>query len=216
MVSSPLDGEKRGESSAWCKCWVWALASWVVLFVVIAAVVFGIWSWRLPNANNFHDNFEFLLTIAVAPIVANTVVANLGVGLYALCHRQTRRRLLSLPTAAALSCLALSFTVGMLGLSVYGISELGYHRFIFASANDPGLSLGSIGAGLALGVAVFPLTIGLAFPLAIPLATAIILRIAVRKRRRISLRTWGLASCLATIGWWLVVIVGVIAGQIKA
>ena len=201
-LPSEMIGDQSGESDGWRKWWTFAIASWIILFICGFIALFRAWKTAGQGDN---------LIIFAVPI-ACLVISNLLVGLYALFNEEIRSQLLSLPTAAALSCLALSFIIAMLSLVGYSIIDLGYQQFIHGSLSDEGMTLEAMMAGLSVGVIAFPLTFGLAFPLGMPLGAAIFLYMTIKARGSISSLSWVATLAFSIFGWWLLVVVGLALG----
>ena len=203
-LPSEMIGDQSGESDGWHKWWIFAIASWLLLFVCGFIALFR--AWKTAGQGNVAGIDEELIIFAIP--VSCVVISTFVVGLYALLNREIRSQLLSLPTAAALSCLALSFIIAMLCLVGYSIIDLGYQQFVDGSLSDEGMTLEAMKAGLSVGIIAFPLTFGLAFPLGMPLGAAIFLYITIKARASISLMSWVATLAFSIFGWWLVVIVG--------
>ena len=207
-LPSEMIGDQSGESDGWHKWWIFAIASWLLLFVCGFIALFR--AWKTAGQGNVAGIDEELIIFAIP--VSCVVISTFVFGLYALLNREIRSQLLSLPTAAALSCLALSFIIAMLCLVGYSIIDLGYQQFVDGSLSDEGMTLEAMKAGLSVGIIAFPLTFGLAFPLGMPLGAAIFLYITIKARASISLMSWVATLAFSIFGWWLVVIVGLALG----
>ena len=207
-LPSEMIGDQSGESNGWRKWWIFAIASWVMLFVCGFIALFR--AWKTSGQGNVAGIDEELIIFAIP--IACVVISSFFVGLYALINKEIRSQLLSLPTAAALSCLALSFIIAMLCLVGYSIIDLGYQQFIHGSLSNEGMTLEAMMAGLSVGVIAFPLTFGLAFPLGMPLGGAIFLYITIKARGSITFMSWIATLAFSIFGWWLVVIVGLALG----
>ena len=102
------------------------------------------------------------------------------------------------PEAAALSSLTLAVLLG----TAYGAT----------SGLLMGMDVGSIAAAVMIGIAAFPLTFGLAFPLAIPLSCSFLVWSRGTRDQGISRRAWKWLTGISSVGWALVVCLGIALG----
>ena len=117
---------------SWPTWGCWACSTWLVLFAVSWVGMLRAWAG------------DMVTSLWLPGVVLACVIGANGVpGATALCNAAFRRRLLSLPEAAALASLTLSAAVGIGG---------------FTTANLlMGENMGVVGAGIVIGIVAFPL-----------------------------------------------------------
>ena len=125
-------------------------------------------------------------------------LANALPGAAAVLNPVMRQRFLGVPAAAALSSMTLSAAVGIISGMAVGLAY--------------GQEVWLVGAGIILGIMIFPLTFGLAFPLAIPLLCSLLAWSLAGRDGGMSSRTYTCLTGISAIGWCLVVLVGTILG----
>lgn len=209
-LPSEMIGDQSKESDGWRRWWIFAVASWLLLFAGGFVALFQ--AWNLANqerTKEIADEMMFYISIPVACVL----ISNLFAGLYVLINRTLRRKLLSLPAPAALACLSLSFIIAALCMVSYSIADLGWHQFIHGPGGAGSMNLEEMKSGLAVGIMAFPLTFGLVFPLGMPLGAAIFLYLTIKARGSITPMSWIAALAFSIFGWWLLVIVGLALGM---
>ena len=171
--------------AAWIRL---AAASWLALF---AATWFDfLFAWPSPD--------DSAVLQATGVLLALTALVNALPGTVALLDRNLRQKLLRVPGAAALSSLTLSALVGI----TYGV----------IGGLVGGIESGTVGAAVVIGIAAFPLTLGLAFPLAIPLTCGFLVWSLAAREEGISGRAWNWLTGISAMGWVLVVCAGIVLG----
>lgn len=209
MFKLPSEMIGNRESDGWRKWWIFAVSSWIFLFLSAFVILFRTWS--LAGQKRTEEISDDLL-IASIP-VACVVISNLFAGLYFLVNKTIRKQLLSLPTAASLACLSLSFVIAILCMVIYNVAELGWQQFVYGPEQDLNMTLDEIKSGITIGVVAFPLTFGLIFPLGIPLGVAIFLYGKIKVRGNITPMSWVASLAFSIFGWWLTVVIGLALGM---
>ena len=125
-------------------------------------------------------------------------LANALPGATAVLNPAMRQRFLGIPAAAALSSMTLAAVVGIVSGMVLGLAY--------------GQEASLMGAGIILGIVIFPLTFGMVFPLAIPLLCSLLAWSLAGRDGGMSSRTYTWLTGISTIGWCLVVLVGMALG----
>lgn len=103
------------------------------------------------------------------------------------------------PEAAALSSLTLA---ALLGVAYGAVSGLAL-----------GMEPGSLASVVVIGIAAFPLTLGLAFPIGIPLWCAYRVWSLSARDGGISRRAWTQLTAASAVGWALVTCLGIVLGH---
>jgi len=174
---------------AWSTWFRLAAASWVLLF---AAVWFDwLYAWPEPGSPAVLP----ATGIAFACALAVTVIP----GTAALLKRERRQWPPKAPEAAALSSLTVA---ALLGVAYGALSGLAM-----------GMEPGSLAAVVVIGIAVFPLTFGLAFPAGIPLWCAYRVWALAARDGCISRRAWKWLTGISAVGWALVTCLGIVLGH---
>ena len=165
-----------------------AAASWLLLF---AAVWFDrLFAWPVPE--------DPAVLPTTGAVFGCTLLVNALPGSAALLTRAFGQWPPRPPEAAALSSLTLAVLLG----TTYGAT----------SGLLMGMDVGSIAAAVVIGIAAFPLTFGLAFPLAIPLWCSFLVWSRGTRDQGISRRAWKWLTGISSVGWALVVCLGIVLG----
>ena len=177
------------------------VSAWIVFFISCWVFLYATWADNKSNT--------FSLTIIIVSIVfACTLVPGMAVLLY----QKTRERLLTLPEAAALSAISLSFITVMLGAALISVVVHGEAAFTTFSRNGYP-TLESLASSLLVGMIAFPSLFGLAFPLGIPLVCACVVWSKINQQGSISRAVWITAVAVSFLGWLLVLCIGDILGN---
>ena len=172
---------------AWGKL---AALSWVGVF---AASWFGVLhGWRLPE-----DPLNLWMRVPGISL-GFMVLGNVLPGAAAVLAPAMRGRLLIVPEAAALSVMTVSGLAGIVSGTAVGLVY--------------GMEIWLVGAGIILGIVIFPLTFGMAFPLAIPLLCSLVAWSLARRPGGISGRAYTWLMSISAAGWGLVILVGMALG----
>ena len=167
-----------------------ATASWLGVF---AASYFSVLrGWTVPE-----DPLNLWMWVPGISL-GFMALANALPGAAAVLNPAMRQRFLGVPVAAALSSMTLAAVVGIVSVMAVGLA-FGQEAWL-------------VGAGIILGIMIFPLTFGLAFPLAIPLLCSLLAWSLGGRDGGMSGRTYTLLTGISAIGWCLVVLVGMILG----
>lgn len=173
---------------AWGKL---AVLSWAGVF---AASWFGVLhGWRFSE-----DPLNLWMWIPGISL-GFMALANVLPGAAAFLSPTMRGRLLIVPEAAALSVMTLSGVVGIVGGSACGLIL--------------GMEAGLVGAGIVLGIVIFPLTFGMVFPLGLPLICSLAAWSLARRPGGVSARVYTWLAGISGAGWSLVVWAGTILGR---
>ena len=165
----------------------WAGSTWLVLFAVSWVGMLRAWAG------------DMVTSLWLPGVVLACVIGANGVpGAAALCHSAFRRRLLSLPEAAALASLTLSAAVGIGGFTTASLLM--------------GENMGVVGAGILIGIVAFPLSFGLVFPLGIPFGCSFVVWSSIHASGGISQTAYVLLTSVAAVGWVGVVLIGAALG----
>ena len=171
--------------AAWIRL---AAASWLALF---AATWFDfLFAWPSPD--------DPAVLQATGVLLALTALVNALPGTVALLDSNLRQKRLRVPGAAALSSLTVSAVAGIGYGAIGGLAS--------------GVETGMVGAAVVIGIAAFPLTLGLAFPLAIPLSCCFLVWSLAAREQGISGRAWNWLTGISATGWVLVVCAGIVLG----
>lgn len=148
-----------------------------------------------------------------APL-ALAFAATLIPGATALLRAALRARLLSMPTAAALSLFTLAFVISVVGLVLASVVANGSEVLVDSIGKDkPFPSLPMLATYFFIGIVSFPLTFGISFPLAIPLVCAIVVREKIRRRSSVSRKFYLSMTAASILGWILVTLAGIGLGN---
>jgi len=164
-----------------------AALSWVSMFLLCWLALPLMWSGG--NAGNW--------MCAAGLIVA--LLGNVVPGAVALACRRVRQRLRVVPEAAALSLVASSMLMGLVGAVALTV-QLGLW---------PGMAV----LGMVIGMLAFPMTFGFVFPLAIPLVCALAAWNVTRRDVGMWRVKYAVLSGIAAAGWLCVGFAGLVLAQ---
>ncbi|MDE0207319.1 MAG: hypothetical protein OXP66_14995 [Candidatus Tectomicrobia bacterium] len=174
---------------AWPTWFRLAAASWLLLF---AAVWFD-WLYAWPATESP------AVLKATGVVFACTLLVNALPGTAALLNRNVKEWPPQPPEAAALSSLTVAALLGI----AYGAT----------SGLALGMELRSLASVVIIGIAAFPLTLGLAFPMGVPLGCAYMVWSLASRDEGISLRAWTWLTGISAVGWALVTCLGIVLGH---
>ena len=184
---------------------IWRLAIWSWLAFFLLSWVGIVMSWR------DHKSPLGYLIMGVPLVVAFAVT--LIPGATALLRRATRVRLLSMPTAAALSAFTLALVISIAVLALASVVTNGPEAFVDSVEKGKQFpTLPMLAVFFYVGIISFPLTFGLAFPLVIPLVCAIIVWEKIRRHSQVSRKFYVSMTVISILGWWGVTFVGMVLG----
>ena len=127
------------------------------------------------------------------------LIGNVLPGAVALACRPVRQCLRAVPEAAALSLVAASMLMGLIGAVALSV-QLGL---------GPGMAV----VGMVIGIVAFPMTFGFVFPLAIPLACALAAWKVTRRNGEMWRVKFAVLSGIAAGGWVCVGFTGLVLAQ---
>ena len=187
-----------------------AVISWILVGILTYALaILSVTAYRVGGSDY---SFQ-ILSVAVLSALFITGMP----GCVALVYPSLRKKLYTLPEAAALSSFILSFLLGMFLIIVFCFVLYHTDNFSFYTvrAGDSFQSaiLSPLLELLLIGIAIFPLTIGLVFPFGIPFICAWSIRAMIIKDKVISQASWFRFVGISTLGWILVVFAGYILGN---
>ena len=187
----------------WRQIWRLAIWSWLALFLLSWVGIVVVWI--------DHKNPVGSLIMGVPLVVAFAVT--LIPGATALLRQTTRMRLLSMPSAAALSMFTLAFVVSIVGLVLASVIANGPEAFVDSIEKGKQFpTLPALAAALYIGISSFSLTFGLAFPLAMPLVCAIMVWEKIRRHSQVSRKFYVFMTAISILGWWGVTFAGLVLG----
>lgn len=170
---------------SWSQWGVLAVLSWLGVF---GAAWYGEHTWPRP---------EYGMSLWVSCVAVGIMALVNGLpGVAALFSRKMRGYLLSVPEAVALTVLTVPGIVGLSGAAVFGL-------FL-------GMEARLVGEGIIFGIMIFPLTLGVMFPLGVPLACGLVVWWRAGRSGRISDRAYMWLMSMATGGWSVTGMVGVV------
>ncbi len=187
-----------------------AVISWVLVGILTYAIaILSVKAYSVGGASN---SFQ-VLSIAVLAALFVTGFP----GCVALIYPPLRQKLYTLPEAAALSSFILSFLLATILVIafcfiLYQVSDFSFYR-VRADDSFQAIILSPLFEQFLIGVAIFPLTMGLVFPFGIPFLCAWSIRSIIKKDKIISSKSWFRFVGISTLGWILVVFVGYVLGN---
>ena len=204
-ILSFLKNLKLIDKLYWRKIGIIVIISWISFFVISTITMFAMWM-KLSIIG------EVWFIISVLTIVF--LITGIP-GSMALIQRTIRKKLYTIPEAAALSAFTLSFILGFgllfcINVLLFLLNEpfmcfrkpCGFFNVVL----DPMLT------GLFIGIIAFPLTIGLVFPFGICAGCALIIWIMIDENGLISKKSWNIYVGVSTLSWMLLIVVGYALG----
>ena len=198
------------------KIWIrLVIISWIVAFIF----VFIAFSLITLNPLVPSDSMDWIEWLFLIPIIAALLITGIPV-LVATFHSFLRNKIYVVPSAAAVSLFIFSFLMSaaiLVGIeTILGLTDIDtfiYNRKI--SPNNFWVNmLMAIFDSFIVGIAIFPITFGLAFPFAIPVACAGGVWAIMDEGHKISNKAWNILMTIATLGWMLVAVTGAALGKI--
>ena len=200
---------KLSNKSSW-KIWIrLVIISWIVAFIfVFIALILSLITLDPLAPSGSMDWVEWLLLITGIPVLVATF------------HPFLRNKIYVVPSAAAVSLFIFSFLMSaaiLVGIeTILGLTDI--DTFIYNRKLSPNNfwvnMLMAIFDSFIVGIAIFPVTFGLAFPFAIPVACAGGVWAIMDEGHKISNKAWNILMTIATLGWMLVAVTGAASGKI--
>ena len=200
------------------KIWIrLVITSWIVAFILVFISLIFILTTLDPLAPS--DSMDWMEWLFLIPIIAAFLITGIPV-LVAIFHPFLRNKVYAVPSATAVSLFIFSFLISaaiLVGIeTILGLTDI--DTFIYNRKISPNHfwvnMLMAIFNSFIIGIAIFPITFGLAFPFAIPVACAGVVWAIMDEDHKVSNKAWNILMTIATLGWMLVAVIGAALGKI--